>query len=281
MATTLPSGRAADAPPSGQGSIQFIGTATTLIQACGFTVLTDPNFLHRGEHARLGYGLRSTRLTDPALEIDDLPNVDLVVLSHYHEDHFDRVAEAKLPKRLPIVTTPPAAKALGRKGFSETRPLRRWETQTFRKGEARIRITALPARHGPPLVSKALPATMGSLVAIEPRPGARPLRLYVSGDTLVHDDLREIPRRYPDIDLGLLHLGGTRVLGLLVTMDGHQGVELLKMVQPRTAVPIHYDDYTVFKSPLEDFHRAAAEAGLTHRVREIRRGETFAFPLPT
>ena len=55
-------------------------------------------------------------------------------------------------------------------------------------------------------------------------------RIYISGDTLIIDDLREIPQRYPDIDLGLLHLGGTRVLGIMVTMDGKQGVDALQIV---------------------------------------------------
>jgi len=73
-----------------------IGTATTLIRYAGFTILTDPNFLHRHEKVRLGYGLSSRRLTEPALDIADLPPVDLVVLSHMHEDHFDRVAEERV-----------------------------------------------------------------------------------------------------------------------------------------------------------------------------------------
>jgi hypothetical protein len=53
--------------------------------------------------------------------------------------------------------------------------------------------------------------------------------MYITGDTLVIDALKEIPRRYPDIDLALLHLGGTRVLGILVTMDAEQGVEMLQI----------------------------------------------------
>lgn len=74
---------------AGTGSIQFIGTATVLIRYQGVTILTDPNFLHKGEHVHLGYGLRSKRLTDPALELSQLPPINLVVLSHFHEDHFD------------------------------------------------------------------------------------------------------------------------------------------------------------------------------------------------
>src|SRR3954447_20330239 len=94
------------------GSIRFVGTATTVITCGGFTILTDPNFLHAGDHAHLGYGLTSERLTNPAIEIDELPPIDLCLLSHLHGDHWDHIAEAKLPKNLPIVTTSHAAGAL-------------------------------------------------------------------------------------------------------------------------------------------------------------------------
>lgn len=54
------------------GGLHFIGTATTLIRYAGFTVLTDPNFLHRGERVYLGKGRCTTRRTDPATGIGDL-----------------------------------------------------------------------------------------------------------------------------------------------------------------------------------------------------------------
>jgi L-ascorbate metabolism protein UlaG (beta-lactamase superfamily) len=89
----------------GTGSVFFIGTATVIIRYAGFTILTDPNFLHAGDHVHLGYGLTSERLTEPAIDIDELPPIDLCVLSHYHGDHFDQIVEEKLDKDLPIVTT--------------------------------------------------------------------------------------------------------------------------------------------------------------------------------
>jgi L-ascorbate metabolism protein UlaG (beta-lactamase superfamily) len=114
---------------------------------------------------------------------------------------------------------------------------------TVAKGDAHLRITAMPGRHGPPLAGLVLPDVMGSLLEFQ-SPAATPLfRLYITGDTLVIDDLQEIPRRYPQIDLALLHLGGTRVLGILVTMDGKQGVQLMQTVAPQHAIPIHYNDY--------------------------------------
>jgi len=73
----------------------------------------------------------------------------------------------------------------------------------------------------------------------------------------------------------LIHLGGTRILGMLVTMDGRQGADLLDLLQPRIAEPIHYDDYGVFRSPLTDFTRAAHARGLAGRVRLLARGEAL------
>ena len=99
------------------------------------------------------------------------------------------------------------------------------------------------------------------------------MRLYITGDTLMYEGLREIPERHPEIDIALLHLGGTRVMDLTVTMDADQGVELIRAVEPQLAIPIHYDDYEAFKSPLSDFVSAVNKAGFGERVQYIGRGD--------
>jgi L-ascorbate metabolism protein UlaG (beta-lactamase superfamily) len=261
-----------------EGSVFFIGTATVLLRCGGFTILTDPNFIHRHEQVDIGYGMKATRQTDPALELHDLPPIDLVVLSHFHGDHFDQVAERELDRMLPIVTTPEAAHLLEERGFQNLFPLSTWEAAKVTRGSSQLRITATPAQHGPALVDWALPDVMGSILDFSSADGASQHRLYITGDTLRVDELQEIPHRYPNIDLSLLHLGGTRVLGVLVTMDAEQGVEALRVIQPRLAIPIHYNDYDVFKSPLEDFQEAVANAGLTDRVHYLAHGETYRFP---
>jgi L-ascorbate metabolism protein UlaG (beta-lactamase superfamily) len=76
----------------------------------------------------LGYGLTSTRRTNPAVEIEDLPPLDLILLSHLHGDHFDRVAERILNKAIPIVSTRHATSYLGKVGFTKTHALKTWET---------------------------------------------------------------------------------------------------------------------------------------------------------
>lgn len=207
-------------------SLTFIGTATTLLRYGGFTILTDPNFLHRGQRAYLGHGLWSPRLTEPAMGVADLPVLDAVVLSHLHGDHFDRVARKGLDHALPIITTRHAARRLRSRGFPNAVALETWRTHELRKGDDVLRVTSMPGRHARGALQAALPPVMGSVVEFVPADAA-PLTVYITGDTLLIEDLLEVPRRYPDLDLGLWHLGGTRILGMLVTMDATQGADLL------------------------------------------------------
>ncbi len=262
------------------GSVYFIGTATVLFRYAGFTILTDPNFLHKGEKVHIGYGLSSTRVTEPAIDIDQLPPLDLIVLSHMHEDHFDRIAAHRLDKMLPIVTNPGAADDLKKKGFSRTYPVNTWESLTVIKGKTTLRITAMPAKHAPVPVKFLMPPVMGSMLEFQGASNSTRMRLYTSGDTLLCDQLREILRRFSDIDLSLLHLGGTKIMGMLLAMDGKQGAQAMRIVAPKTAIPVHFNDYKVFKSPLDDFKKAVREAGLENKVRYLNHGETYTFDVP-
>ncbi len=264
--------------PPGADEITFVGTATTIIKLAGFTILSDPNFLHQGERAYLGLGLSSKRLTEPALSIPQLPPIDFVVLSHHHGDHFDQRAARELDHQLPIVTEPHAARRLRAQGFHAPIALGTWESRAFARDGAEVRVTSVPAKHAPRPLGYLLPPVMGSVLDFS-RHGKRLLRVYITGDTLMHDGIDAIARRFTDIDLCVIHLGGTRIGGILLTMDGRQGVQALQTVSPREAIPVHYDDYPVFKSPLTDFQREAEQAGLAVSIRCLARGETHRLSL--
>jgi L-ascorbate metabolism protein UlaG (beta-lactamase superfamily) len=258
----------------GRGSIFFVGTATVILRYGGFSILTDPNFLHKGDHVHLGYGLHSERLTEPAIGLEQLPPVDFVLLSHMHGDHFDHVVSERLDRKVPILTTKHAAASLKGLGFERPIAFDTWDSIDVVRGDARMRVTAMPGKHAPGLLRLMIPPTMGSMLEFSG------LRIYITGDTLIHEHLKEIPRRYPDIDIALLHLGGTRIAGVLLTMDAKQGVEAIRITNPRTAIPIHYNDYGVFKSPLDDFRAAVRAAGLEDRVHYLAHGETFDIEVP-
>ncbi|OQU94310.1 Beta-lactamase superfamily domain-containing protein [Cladophialophora immunda] len=275
-------------------SLFFVGTATTILEWEGLRLMTDPNFLHAGDHVHLGPGVRGTRRTNPAVDLHDLPHIDLVLLSHYHADHFDQEVEASLRRDLPIITTPHAQKHLAHKGHGEA------SQQCMLSMRGRV---CMPGKHvGDGLVAKAndilgaIPPTNGWMLELgytgdsstaTPGPDFEcGYRIYISGDTLYVSELEKIPELYTHagkpIDLMLIHLGGTTVPGphmplLMVTMDAEQGIKLVKLVQPEVTVPIHYDDYDVFLSPLSDFKDAIAKAGLEDKVVYLDRGDEFKF----
>jgi L-ascorbate metabolism protein UlaG (beta-lactamase superfamily) len=101
-------------------------------------------------------------------------------------------------------------------------------------------------------------------------------RGYISGDTLYRPFLGEVLERCGPLDVLIPHLGGTRALGLTVTMDGRQGADLVELLAPPVTVPVHYDDYDRFRSPLGDFVTEVARRQLPGELRPVQRGETIS-----
>ena len=150
---------AATTPSAG---LTFIGTATTLIELGRFTLLTDPNFLHRGQRAYLGKGRSVASVHRAGPDPAELPPLDAVLLSHLHGDHFDRVARAELDRSAPVLTTPSAAGRLERWGFSAA-GMRSWEEVVLDGGDESLTITSVPGVHA-----------RGALASLLPRHGHRP-----------------------------------------------------------------------------------------------------------
>ncbi|MGY1635788.1 MBL fold metallo-hydrolase [Geodermatophilus sp. SYSU D00742] len=264
-------------PPSpvGDVTLTFGGNATTLLRIGGFTLLTDPNFLHRGQRAYLGKGLWTRRLTEPALLPTQLPALDSILLSHLHADHWDRIATRTLDKDTPVVTTQAAAAALGRRGFRATLDLAPWQRHELTRDGETLRITSVPGVHGPGPLAKVLPPVMGSVLELL-RGGEVSWRGYISGDTIFRPWLGEVLQRCGPLDVLIPHLGGTRALGVTVTMDGRQGADLVELLKPPVTVPVHFDDYDRFKSPLGDFVREVAARRAPGELRTVTRGETIS-----
>lgn len=286
-------------------NVYFIGTATTIIEWEGFRLLTDPNFLHAGDHVHLGPGVTAQRQTNPAVDLHELPSLDAILLSHYHEDHFDRLVEDSLNRDFLIVTTPHAHKCLTSKNepFRNVKPLDFFDHLELKNEDSKageplpvIKVTGMPGKHVPPGplaavndLLGAVPPTNGWMLElgyhkVENGKLQTGYRIYISGDTLLVDELKEIPKwlREERIDLMLIHLGGTTIPGpsaplIMVTLDAKQGVELMKMMDPEVTIPIHYDDYDVFLSPRKDFETAVKEAGMENRVVILDRGDTYGF----
>ncbi|MDQ6633285.1 MAG: MBL fold metallo-hydrolase [Gemmatimonadota bacterium] len=91
--------------------ITYIGHATLLLEIAGVRVLTDPNF-------ELKLGRFLPRVTAPGLEIDALPKLDALLLTHAHADHLSFKSLDKLPRDIPLYAPPAVAEWLTKKGYS-------------------------------------------------------------------------------------------------------------------------------------------------------------------
>src|SRR3954453_2141021 len=149
-----------------QATLEFVGTATTLLRLGPFTLLTDPNFLHRGQRAYLGKGLFSKRLTEPSRQPDELPHLDAMLLSHLHGDHFDRIARDGLDRDLLVLTTPAAGRRLVSWGFAGARGMATWESAALGNGTGRLVVTSVPGRHAPGPFQRVFPPVMGSVLEL-------------------------------------------------------------------------------------------------------------------
>jgi L-ascorbate metabolism protein UlaG (beta-lactamase superfamily) len=74
----------------------------------------------------------------------------------------------------------------------------------------------------------------------------------------------------------VIHLGGTRIAGVLVTLDAEQGADVVELIRPALTVPVHYDDYGVFRSPLSHFQHTMRTRRLDASLRVVLRGQTIA-----
>jgi L-ascorbate metabolism protein UlaG (beta-lactamase superfamily) len=164
------------------------------------------------------------------------------------------------------------ASRLRRYGFT-SHGLQPWDQQELTKGDESLTVEPLPAVHAYGVLGKLLPPVMGSLL-VHRVAGAVRRRVYLSGDTLTGEHLDEIHERHPEIDSAVVHLGGTRLMFWTVTMDANQGVDFLRRIRPRLAVPVHYDDYKVFRSPLSEFLSAMKGDLSGQLLKAPARGET-------
>ena len=246
--------------------ITHIGGPTALIEIGGWRLLTDPTFDPPGKRYSFGWGTFSRKLAGPAIAASDLQPIDAVLLSHdHHGDNLDPAGRALLPSAGVVVTTASGARRLG----GETRGLEPWGTTHLEApGRTAIEITATPCRHGPPLSRPIVGDVIGFALRWD---GQEHGVLWISGDTVLYDGLREVADRL-EVDTALLHLGGVRfpVSGpVRYTMTAREAVELCRLIHPRTVIPIHYEGWKHFRQGRAAIERefATAPEDLQQRIR--------------
>jgi L-ascorbate metabolism protein UlaG (beta-lactamase superfamily) len=246
--------------------ITHVGGPTALIEVGGWRLLTDPTFDDPGRSYGFGWGTSSRKVAGPAIAASDIGPIDAVLLSHdHHADNLDDAGRALLPAAGAVVTTASGARRLG----GNARGLEPWQMTRLEAPERPgIEVTATPCRHGPPLSRPLVGDAIG--FALRWDGGG----LWITGDTVLYDGVREVAARV-QVDVALLHLGGVRfpITGpFRFTMTAADAVELCRLVRPRVAIPIHYEGWSHFQEGRDSIERAFAAAPDV-RVRWLPLGE--------
>ena len=246
--------------------LTYIDGPTALIEWGGLRLLTDPTFDPAGnEYRTSAYTLCKSR--SPALEPDALGALDAVLLSHdHHFDNLDRAGRLVLGLAARVLTTQAGAERLG----AGARGLAPWQTFEIPAPEGRtLRVTATPARHGPPQADRG--PVIGFALAFTDEPEHA---VYISGDTVWYEGVAEVSRRF-SVSLAFLFMGAAQVAAAgpwPLTMTADEGVEATRAFPAATIVPLHFEGWAHFTESRKEIDDAFARAGLSHRLRWPERG---------
>ncbi len=200
--------------------LTFLGHSTVLVELEGLRILTDPILVDR-----LMFLARVVRPVDPSLYAD----IDLVLLSHLHVDHFDRRSLARIHSEPEIVTCPGGAGLARSWGWPRVRALAPGESHQV----GSVRITATPAEHPgfrPPFGPRG--TAVGFLIE------SGEARLYFAGDTDLFPEMETMIAG--ELDVAFLPIGGWGPRLGPGHMDPSKAAEAVALLKPRFAVPIHW-----------------------------------------
>jgi L-ascorbate metabolism protein UlaG (beta-lactamase superfamily) len=194
--------------------ITYIRASTLLINCSGLSVLTDPWFKN---HLR---GLPCFK--PPGIPLDHLPGIDVVLASHLHPDHYDVDAVKRISARARLSIIGPRGIRRQSRGIAgaEIIELVPWEGK--RVGDTVF--TATEASHS------------GVEVNFVIESGER--TLFFGGDCKFSGAFEEIRRRFR-VDIAMLPIGGTRVLGRRIVMGPQDALRAARILGAAVVIPIH------------------------------------------
>ncbi|BCY10038.1 MBL fold metallo-hydrolase [Actinoplanes sp. L3-i22] len=234
--------------------IKAYGGPTVQFRYGTLTVLTDPTFDAPGDYP---IGDRALTKTAPA---NGTPGpVDLVLLSHdEHPDNLDHAGRALLATVPLVLSTPGAAERIG----APVRGLDDWESTVV----GAVRVTAVPAQHGPEGVLHLTGAVAGFVLEGEGLP-----TVYVSGDNASLRVVEEIAGRFPAIDVAIL-FGGAAKTALVgdatLTLTAAEMATAARILGATSVYAAHVDSWAHFTEGIDEVRKAFAAAGLSGVLRE-------------
>ena len=248
---------------TGDLAVTFIGHSTFLLQTAGLNLLTDPIFSKRaGPFSWAG----PKRVRPPALALEELPRVDVVLVSHNHYDHLDLpalhwLAQNRKPR---FVTT------LGNQAWLEARgvgPVVELDWWQEHRAHPDLGVTCTPAQH---------------FAARTPWDRCRSLwggfflqlaaaKVYFAGDSGYCGAFKEIGARLGPPDLALIPIGAYEPRWFMtpVHMNPEESVCAHLDVGARRSLGMHFGTFQLTDEAIDEPQRALAEARVRHCVSAV------------
>lgn len=251
--------------------MQWIGGPSLLLNFNGFTILTDP---------MLGEGINAFTMANPNemfdlnkgpnitnfQRFDPLPHVsldkiDMVLISHAHEDHFDQKAQAALSKKQLILLPAADIKKVSGYGFTNFSGITAGESKTYPLTEGTLKITAVPADHSAnpalePLLGK---HGLGYFMTVTNKENT--LNLYWTGDTMPTQKVLSAVKKLGVIDILIPNMGRVGTTGPLgqISMGAKDVVHMANYLKVKSVMPIHHSTYSLYLEPIDQLVKLAKD----------------------
>jgi N-acyl-phosphatidylethanolamine-hydrolysing phospholipase D len=249
-------------------SLTWIGHASTLVQAGGANILTDPVFSERA--SPLGF-VGPKRHVPPGLALDELPHIDAVVISHNHYDHLDEASVTALAGQAggpPLFIVPLGVKAwLAGVGIANAVELDWWHGA--RIGAVEIVLTPVQHWSGRSLTDR-METLWGGYAIFAPD-----FQVFFAGDTAYSKDFADIHAHFAarhgagrGFDLALIPVGAYEPRWFMSAqhVDPAQAVRIHQDLAAERSIGIHWGTFQLTDEPLDEppqaLARVAREAGL-------------------
>jgi L-ascorbate metabolism protein UlaG (beta-lactamase superfamily) len=241
-------------------SLRYLGGPTALLELGGLRLLTDPTFDPPGDYP---VGSRVLRKTIGALVTpDQVGPVDVVLLSHdQHPDNLDGQGRDYLGSVPLVLSTAAAQQRLG----GTVQALENWQYMELpRAGGGPLRVTGVPARHGPPGCEPVTGPVTGFVLTGDGLP-----TVYVSGDNAALEDAGAVADRFGPVDVAILFAGAARTAlldGAFLTLTSVQAAQAAVVLAARHVVPLHFEGWEHFSQGRDTLDSAFTVAGIRDRL---------------
>lgn len=226
--------------------VMWVGHATLIVEHGGKTVMTDPVFAHRASPFSFAGPKRATPVPFP---VEELPPIDVVLISHSHYDHLDKAAVKALSRLQPdlVFLVPLGLKAvLNDWGVTNVRELDWWQDTDI----AGMRFTATPVQHWSSRSMSDRNETLWAGFMVD----WPDFKFYFAGDTGYSSDFAETRARLGTPDLAAIPIGAyaPREFMKASHVNPEEAVQILQDIGAAKAIPIHWGTFKLTLEPMDE-----------------------------